>query len=205
MASNLYLSVAEFRTRIDPVSTTWSDTEVAAIERILEAVSRNIDRYCGRQFYTTATATSRYFTAEDGAYLVVDDLVSIDTNGLTTDEDGDRTYETTWAATDYDLWPFNAAAISEPYTELRCTPQGTYSFPTVAKSVKITGSWGWPVTPAEVIEATFLEAARTWQHAHSPSGVAASAELGMWIVEPMLHPKTQHLLRHLRRDLMRAI
>ena len=199
MATNLYLTVAEFKGRLDSVSTTWNDTESTALERILESVSRNIDRFCGRHFYKTATATSRYFTAEDGAYLCVDDLVSIDTSGLTTDEDGDRTYETTWATTDYDLWPFNAAAMNEPYTELRVAPQGANSFPTVAKGVKVTGCWGWPAVPAEVTEATFLEAARQWQHAHSPSGVIASTELGSWIVEPGLHPKTVAILRHLLR------
>jgi len=195
VTTNLYLTVGEFQGRLDSVSATWSDTERAAQERILEAVSRHIDRHCGRHFYATATATARYFTAVDGAWLAVDDLVSIDTSGLVTDEDGDRTYETTWAATDYDAWPYNAAAIYEPYTELRVTPQGTNSFPTLPKGVKITGSWGWPAVPAEIAEACFLEAARTWQHAHSPSGVSASAELGSWIVEPMLHPKTLALLR----------
>jgi hypothetical protein len=202
MASNLYLTVAEFKNRIDAVSVTWSDAESTAAERIIEAVSRNIDRHCGRFFYTTATGTVKYYQADDGAYVCVDDLVSIDTSGLTTDEDGDRTYETTWAATDYDLTPYNAAAVGDPYTELCTTPAGRYSFPTIAKGVKITGSWGWPTTPPEVVEACFLEAARTWQHAHSPSGVSASSELGSWIVEPMLHPKTQAMLRHLRKNLV---
>lgn len=162
------------------------------MERIIEAVSRAIDAYCNRQFYKTTTSTARYFTAEDGAYLEVPDLVSVTT--LVTDEDGDRTYETTWAATDYDLWPYNASEVYRPYTELRVTPQGTNSFPTLPKGVKITGQWGWPAIPPEIVEATVLESLRTWQHAQAPSGVSADQELGSWIVAPQLHPKTRMLI-----------
>ena len=57
----------------------------------------------------------------------MDDLLSVTT--LKTDEDGDRTYEITWATTDYDLMPYNATLESQaqPYSHLQTTPDGDYT------------------------------------------------------------------------------
>jgi len=203
MASNLLVSLDEFQRRIDAVNENWSQAEAESAERIIEGVSRKLEDICGRIFYSTGAATTRYFTAEAGNYLVVPDLISIDTDGLTTDEDGDRTYERTWATTDYDLWPYNASEFTEPYTELRTTPKGNYAFPTISKGVKIVGNWGWSTTPPEIVEAVFLEASRIWQAAQSPSGVHESAELGQWIIQPQMHPATVQLIAGYRRNLAR--
>jgi hypothetical protein len=140
------------------ITVTTVQTDDAKLERMVEATSRAIDEYTGRHFYTQ-TATARYFTAQEGDFLEVDDLLSIDTDGLVTDADGDRTYETTWGTTDYDRCPYNAAGVSKPYTWLETTPGGIYSFPTVAKGVKITGTWGYASsTPPAIKEACLLVA-----------------------------------------------
>ena len=80
-------------------------TDDAVLDRIIEAVSREIDGYCGRWFYPIVQ--TRYYRGLAASRVLVDDLLSVTT--LKADDDGDRTYGTTWATTDYDLLPFNAA------------------------------------------------------------------------------------------------
>ncbi|HAM40518.1 MAG TPA: hypothetical protein DCP69_04085 [Candidatus Omnitrophica bacterium] len=135
--TNCYCTLAELKARLT-VSDTIDD---AALKSVMESVSRLIDTYCGRRFYVETR--TRYFTPTSADMLDVDSLLSVTTLG--TDDDGDRTYENTWAATDYDLMPLNAPYESppRPYTYITVTPNGTYSFPNLVKSVSILGSWGF--------------------------------------------------------------
>lgn len=79
------------------------------------------------------------------------DLVSVDTDGLKTDEDLDGTFEVTWAAGDYLLLPSSADPAtpgnpqSRPYTRievdvLRGSRRG---FPAGRQTVQVAGQWGW--------------------------------------------------------------
>lgn len=204
MARNLYVDTARLKTEIDGVNTSWDPAETGMLSELAEAVSRAIDAYCGRRFYQTASGVTRYFTAEVSYELVVPDLVRIDTDGLTTDEDGDRVYERAWATDDYDLEPYNAAEFDEPYTYIHITPDGEYSFPLGRKAVKITGTWGWPAVPRAIQAACSLECKRAFQHANSPSGVSISEALGTFIVEPRWHPKAIALMAPYRRAFLVA-
>ena len=155
--TNGYTDLASLRLRwMD--SATYTDTSLDSVmESIIEAASRVIDWHCGRVFYSTA-ATARYFTPRDSRLLFVDDLLSIDASGLVTDDDGDRTYENTWAATDYILLPENAAADGEPYTSIEVDSYGSYTFPAnVRRGVKVTGTWGYAAaTPFAIAECCLL-------------------------------------------------
>jgi hypothetical protein len=44
--------------------------------------------------------------------------------------------------------------------------------------VQITARWGWPATPDNIIEATYMLAARLWSRRNSPEGVIGSLEFG---------------------------
>lgn len=106
-----------------------------AITRLAGSISRAIDQWTVRRFYPILE--KRYFSAVDGLSLFVGDLFSITT--LKTDEDADRTYETTWAATDYDLMPFNAIGS---YGHIDITPNGNNAFPMHSpRGVEIDGVW----------------------------------------------------------------
>lgn len=133
-----YLSREDFKNRLANLGSGDTNDD-AKIDLILQGVSQKIDQYCGRRFQPyTATRT---FTADSSSILDVDDLLSITT--LKHDEDGDGTYETTWASTDYLLWPFNAAVDERPYTQIRIAPQGTKSFPATPNGVQVVGTWGY--------------------------------------------------------------
>ena len=151
---NLYASLYQMKIHM-AMSNTVAEAilegtvDDARLLRILEAVSREIDVYCGRRFFVESRA--RYFdgrrTTDDGRRgyygIRVDDLLSVTT--LKTDEDGDRVYEVTWATTDYDLEPVNALYESPPgpYTRICPAPLGDYSFPSGARAIEIVGSWGF--------------------------------------------------------------
>lgn len=169
--TNGYATLAEIKARLGiPTADTADDT---VLEAVIEAASRAIDNETGRVFY--ATTATKYFRADDGDLLFIPDLLSVTT--LKTDSDGDRTYETTWATTDYDLEPYNDA----PYTRIRLTPSGRYSFPTHAKGVEIAGSWGYNATgsyPDAINEACLILASRLFKRKDAPFGVAGTAEMG---------------------------
>ena len=139
MALNLYATRDAVKARAG-LDDTGDD---ATLDGILRDVSREIELWTGRQFW--AVTQTRLFTARHPCALLLGaaDLLAVTT--LKTDDDGDRVYETTWAATDYDLEPYDAPLRSPPvpYGEIRAAPNGRYSFPCVARGVEIIGRWGF--------------------------------------------------------------
>lgn len=140
--SNGYCTLAELKAYENISSTNANDDTV--LEDLVEHASRTIDNLCGRRFYS-ATET-HYFTPDYIDLLFVDDLLSVTT--LKADEDGDGTYELTWATSDYSLEPRNAllSIPPAPYTMIRVKPNGLYSFPGVLNGIEIAGSWGYNTT-----------------------------------------------------------
>ena len=102
----------------------------------LEASSRIIDNETGRHFYVKSE--TRYFDGE--VPLRMGDLLSIDTSGLTTDDDGDATFENTFATTDYILYPMNIY----PKTKIELSVDSDYrSFGNRVRGCSIAGVWGY--------------------------------------------------------------
>jgi hypothetical protein len=190
--TNGYLTLAELKHRLGLNIGTTSDD--ADLENIITAVSRLIDARCHRRFYTTDSDETRYYTAEESDYLMPgDDIISITT--LYTDNDGDRTYEYTWTATDYDLCPVNAALDGEPYTWLETAPNGDYVFPRTRRGVKIVGKFGYAATaPALVKRACYLQCQRVWKRKDAPFGVMGPNEFGQQTVITRLDPDVDEML-----------
>lgn len=176
--TNGYATLADGRARLDITDVT-DTTDDSKIENMIEAISRAIDEELGRRFHTTANDETRYFTAEFSDILFPGDILSITT--LATDDNGDRTYENTWASTDYDLEPFNATLDSKPYTSIGTTPQGVYAFPVdIKKGVKVIGKFGYASsTPKPINEACLLAMEKLFKRKDAIFGVVGSAELGM--------------------------
>ena len=144
---NAYASLDTFKSSgVLNITGTGDDTRLLAL---LESVGRLIDRYCNRQFYVLNA--TRKFDGEGTVGLLVPDLISIDTNGLKTDDNQDRSFETTWATTDYLLLPSNADPTtggnphSRPYTrvEVDVAAGNRSPFTRGRQTVQITGQWGW--------------------------------------------------------------
>lgn len=144
--SNTYLSVDVIKSAsaLD-ITGTADDTRLLGI---IEAVSRQIDAYCSRRFFLLSAI--RVFDSCGDHSLLVPDLVSVDVGGVRTDEDGDRTFETTWATSDYLTEPANADPAgghdaSGPYTRLvvDTASGGKTGWPKGRRRVQIAGSWGY--------------------------------------------------------------
>lgn len=131
---NCYASIADLKTALGVTSTT----DDVVMRKIAEAASRMIDKFCGRYFYVQSA--TKYFNGA-GIRLWIPDLLSINASGLKTDEDGDETYENTFATTDYFLYPFN----TYPKTYIEISNVSDYSSfgGSVKKAVQIAGIWGY--------------------------------------------------------------
>lgn len=168
----------------------------ALIETAIESASRQIDGHCQRRFYTT-TAT-RVYTPNDSYVTEIDDLVSLTT--LKTQSDIDGTYDTTWAASDYQLEPLNgmAGGLDVSYTQIRA--KGDYLFPTFGgeATVEVTGTFGWATVPSEIKQACIILSQRQYKRYDSPLGVAGVGEIGVIRVS-RIDPDVASILAPYRR------
>lgn len=175
------------------------------LDRVIEAVSRSIDRFVGfprRHFWQTASGTARHYTPRTAKRLWIHDLVSVETVSI--DTSGDGTYETSWTnGVEYVLDPFDANSQSEPYTSLVIKSDRGDVFPVgVEKSVKVTGTWGWPAVPDEVEEACLIQCARIHKRADAPFGIAPipAVDTGSAVrLLARLDPDVELMLKPLRR------
>lgn len=164
--------------------------------QVLSEASRQIEQWTGRIFNQTAAGVSRYVTAMSSDTVFVDDLVSV--SAIATD-DGNRTYSTVWAETDYDLTPYNAAEIGRPYTIIQRSPRGRYQFYGAPKGVQVTGVWGWPSVPDDIFGATVIQALRLWKRQSAPFGVTGSDAIGGARLITTMDPDVKAMITPYRR------
>lgn len=166
--ANEYLTVMEAKNSAELVGTAFADYD---IQRAIAAASRGIDEYTGRFFFTSVG--TRYYTAYEPGYVDIDDLTTAGV--LTTDQDGDGVFETSWTVnTDYTFAPFNAAADGKPYEKIRLQPYGSQRFPCLPRAVSVAGTFGWPSVPDQIVEATTIIATKLVKRKRdAPFGVIA--------------------------------
>lgn len=186
-----YTTLAAVKARLDRTDVK----DDAALTALIAAASRHIDATCNRTF--GQVEATRLFQALRADELAIDDLASL--TSLKTDDDGDRVYETTWAATDYDLLPVNAGGQSWPFTAVQLAPNGRYAFPRHVRGVQIAGVWGWPEVPAPVAEAAVLLTIRLLQRKNAPYGIAGAGDLGQPVMIGRSDPDVTALLAPYRR------
>ena len=200
---NSYVTLGDIRGEIG-ITDASDATDDVRLEAAIEAASRAIDNECGRIFYLAAAVSARYYTAEDGDRLDVDDIGTATGLIVATDEDDDRDYDYTWASTDYDAEPYNAIADGKPITTLRLAPLGVHVFPANRRGCKITARWGWPAVPADIKRATMIEAVRLYKRRDAVFGQTGSPETGV-INLPPLDPDVKRLIAPYRKMGLGAI
>lgn len=172
--SNEYVQLDDIKATLELSTETFADPDIT---RAIAAASRAIDDICARRFWLDTDDTSvRYYTARSRKLLEIDDIVVL--TSLETDNDGDGTFEETWTLnSDYVLEPLNAEADGEPYTAIRRHPNGSFRFPgSLPRAVKVTGQFGWPAVPDEIVEATGILASRLLRRSReAPFGVIGFA------------------------------
>jgi hypothetical protein len=177
-AGTLYATVGELRSSL----SNNANLDAGQLTAALRAASRAVDNWCQRgvngtagQFWLDPTPTVRIYTPNDWWQLRVNDIGS--TTGLTirTDLDGNGVYETTWAATDYQLEPVSGGAGAVTWN--RIVAIGSQKFPLVyttggytRASVQVTARHGWSMIPDPIRQATLLLAARYYRRRDVPFG-----------------------------------
>ncbi|HEY9418037.1 MAG TPA: phage gp6-like head-tail connector protein [Pseudonocardia sp.] len=142
------------------VDDTVDDVEAGLA---IEAASRAVDAFTGRQFGLVDAAEARRYTARprSGRWVAdIDDLMTV--VGLAVEGPSG-------AVTGYDLMPVNAAQEGRPWTRLAVDG---------VCEVTVTAQWGWTVVPEPVKQATLLQASRFLARRDSPYGIAGSPDQG---------------------------
>ncbi|MFF8831382.1 hypothetical protein [Streptomyces sp. NPDC015131] len=154
----------------------------AALGDALNSASREIERYCGRQFNNAGAVSAREFLALNAGRAFVDDFHT--TTGLVVEVEGSDGTWTPWASGDYKLLPRNGIRDGMPgwpYTEIRAVRGGGKTFPGPYDEahLRVTANWGWASVPAPVKQACLILAAETFQLRDAPLGVAGTNEFGV--------------------------
>lgn len=193
--TNGYASLVEVKAAL----RITDSVDDSLLEMAVESASRLIDGYAGRQFYSSGTAT-RYFVAYDDFNVEVDDLAN-GTVTITTAQDADGVFDTTWTTGDYQLEPLNGVldGIAWPYNSIRAV--GDYLWPITGGEalIKIAGTYGWPAVPIAIKQACIIQASRIFKRLDSPLGIAGFGDLGAIRVSSQLDPDVAQLVMPYRR------
>ena len=169
-------------------------------EDAINAASRAVEQWCGREFYPQTAATARVFGGgnvswDDGYQLLkIDDCWSI--TSVASDDSDVGTYSTTWASTTYQTLPLNGRAIgiSGHATDALRFHEGTLRCRGARPVVQVTAKWGWAAVPSAVGRATRMVAADLVKRKEAPFGVAGFGEFGSIRVSPDLFRQVSALL-----------
>lgn len=174
--------------------------EHAALAVCAAAAEDAVASHCGQRFDVAASAT-RVFEPTDPYVLDLGPHPLTAVTTLKVDDDDDGTYETTWAATEYQLEPFNGVGddgtTGHPYTRVRAID---VIFPTSANgraTVQIVGTFGWAAVPDAVQLASLMFAGWLWSNRAAPSGVQMT-DFGA--VAARKRPNVDNLLAPYRRN-----
>lgn len=192
---DLYIDEADLKVRLG----INDDEDAVRLHGAVQAASRGIEKFCGRQFNDAGSVSARVYKPESCSLLLVDDFST--TSGLVvkSDEDNDGVYETTWTASDYEVRPLNGVVDGEPgwpYWMIKAVWRR--GFPMFSRAtMQITARWGWASYPAPVPEACRIAAEEIFKLRDTPFGIGGYGDFG--IVRVRDNPFTSRMLMPYRR------
>lgn len=195
-----YCTSAELKTRLGITDAN----EDAAIAQAVSTSSRNVEKYCRRQFNDAGVASARKYHALDYRTVLVDDFWTTTGLELATDEDDDGDYETIWDTGDYTPYPLDRirdGVADWVYWNIKAVDVSTFQN-TRRPGIQVTARWGWQAVPASVKEATLALAEEVFKMKDSPYGIAGFGEFGF--VRVRENPKIVSMLKDYRRKAIRV-
>lgn len=171
------------------------------VSNAVNAANQAVVQFCGRNFDDAGSVSARVYYPQSSCLVKVDDFHT--TTGLIvkTDEGDDGTYETTWAATDFQVEPLNGRENDTVVPWYRIRAVESRWFPCNKRpSVEVTAKWGWASVPSAVFEATLIKAARVFHRKDSPQGVAGFGEFGVVRLSPREDGDVMLMLQPFRRS-----
>ena len=168
-----YVSLPEFK---DYIKISGSAKE-AALQMAVTSASRNIERFCNRQFNKEDVATPRRFRPDLSTLAEVDDFY--EATGLVIETGTDGTFTDTWSASDYELDPADGIREGQPGWPFSVIRAFGRTFPMDGRqSLRVTAKWGWPTVPQPVKQACLELAHEIYKSADAPFGVAGFDQYG---------------------------
>lgn len=170
--------------------------DTVEIQSAITAVSRTIDDYTGRFFYSVAGTV--LFTASDYLYAKLPGDWSAITS-ITIDDENTGTPNVVLSPTlDYRLEE-NLDFEGWPYTAINITTFGSHTLPVrITEGVKVIGTRGWPAIPAAISQACALQTVRIHARRATPFGIAGSPDGGVIRLLSRLDPDVELMLRPYR-------
>jgi hypothetical protein len=184
LAGTLYATVGELRAAL--ADDVRQALDPGQLEQAIRSASRAVDDWCSRpggKFWLDPTATTKVYVTRDLHCAWVDDIGSSSGLVVKTDTAGDGSFAITWAASDYQLEPLNAASTGGAYTWNRIVAIGSQTFPYSLSygrrpTLQITARHGWSQVPDPVREAALLTAARLYRRKDAPFGIVGADDFG---------------------------
>lgn len=197
--SDPYATLEELQDRLGGVQSSADDTKMT---NALTVASRGIEKICRRQFNKTTDASARIYYPMHGRLVLTDDFHTTTGLIIAIDTGDDGTYETTYAAADYQLEPLNGIVDGEPgwpYWRIRAMRSATpIPYCGGRAPVQVTAQWGWTAVPDPVHEATLAVAQETFKLGDAPFGVMGMGEWG--VVRVRENPVAMAMIARYRRD-----
>src|SRR4051812_42026921 len=106
---DLYIDAEDLKVRLE----IDDDDAMVRLTGAVEAASRGIEKFCGRQFNDAVTTTARVFAPTSDCLAHVDDFSTITGLVIKSDDDDDGSFERTWTTADYELAPLNGVVGGE--------------------------------------------------------------------------------------------
>lgn len=209
MATPDYCTVSQVREAIP--DTSWNtDVYDTVLASLATRASRFIDRLVKKWpgYFAADTDEVRYFDGSGCREQWVDELAAVPTtvgvaqSGQVDSAAGTGGVYTTYAATDYYPWPYNALRKGQPIMRLDLdilygTQSLWYAYP---RGVKITGKFGYSTStsmPDEIVQVSIVQTMRWFkrgQQAYQDTG--AIVELGMLKYAQSLDPDLAQVVEH---------
>ena len=182
--TNGYITQNQLKAFVGIPTSDSQDNDL--LDDAINAASRQIDAFCGRQFYADGAASARKFFTNDLYRLRVDDIST--TTGLVVkyDDDDDGTYETTVSASEFQLLPINGVVggiQGNPFYIVELISDGNHEWPLDFSSnrprAEITAKWGFASVPEQIRQATSMLASELFAMRNAPLGVAGVGDFGV--------------------------
>lgn len=193
-----YATLAEMKSRLG--IETGDTVDDSRMSSAIASASREIERWCGRQFNDAGSTSTREYLA-NGAYIVITDDFHT-TTPIVTDQDA-----VVIGPAGYALEPLNGVVRGVAgYPWWRIINRTTTNFPNPAspyfKTVLVTARWGWAAVPAPVHESCLILSEEIFKMRDAPFGVANWGEMGPIRVAD--NKRVQSMLRPYRRGMVRV-
>lgn len=201
MAVNNYTTKADIKRALTD-AIDQADTQYdALLDELSAAASRAIDRFLGKKpgYFQVDADVTLWFDGSGKRELWIEPLAAAPTS-VKVAETGDPAVLTTYAASNFILWPYNALDLGIPYTrldidQLNGTKTHWYKYP---KNVEIIGKFGWSTSvPDDVKRAATVATAvafKKGQQAFQTQG--AFTAVGQLEYERWLDEEVRMLLQH---------